>query len=97
MHHIPDYYIATCLALYQTCCRQSYYSVLLTVGLCQQSFRFASYYGSSMVLQRSPSSAKVWGYAPLDAVGNQVIIKVAQQEAVGIVHRGMYHKLKAFS
>ena len=26
-------------------------------------FRFANYYGNSMVLQRAPASAVVWGYA----------------------------------
>ena len=37
-------------------------------------FAFASYYGSTMVLQRAPAQATVWGYGY--AVGDQVTLTI---------------------
>ena len=39
-------------------------------------FAFASYYADSMVLQRAPAGAAVWGYA--FAVGDEVTVDVDQ-------------------
>ncbi|CAH1801235.1 unnamed protein product [Owenia fusiformis] len=43
-------------------------------------FRFANYYQNSMVLQRAPTQANVWGYAGSVAVGTSVNVNVAGKD-----------------
>ena len=57
-------------------------------------FKFASYYGSHMVLQRAPRKTSVWGYANLHLLGKPVTVKLStksgsvEQTVKGYVRKG---------
>ena len=60
-------------------------------------FKYASYYESNMVLQRSPQRSNIWGYAPAGDIGETVTLTVSNASytvtSTGVVKQGIYCKL----
>lgn len=52
----------------------SVHKEVLKLESAASQFKFASYYGSHMVLQRGPIKSAVWGYAALGDVNKEVTI-----------------------